>query len=177
MQLQVKDPHLPETSFAMTPRDLSVVTYLVIHHTDGSPEQSVAQIDQEHRSEGWAMTGYNYVIDGSGTCWSGRPNDVVPAAAWGLNPISLNIAVTGQFQPGIANYAPPRSSQFAALTQLTIDLHHLYPQISHTIGHRDAAAIVNDPSAASACPGQSLYDRLPAIRAAVLSSLGHATHA
>jgi hypothetical protein len=161
----------------MTPRDLSTVTYLVLHHTAGSPDQTVAQIDQEHRNEGWAMIGYNYVVDGTGNCWSARPDNVVPAAAWGLNSTSLNVALTGQFQPDVAGYAPPRSIQLAALTQLVIDLHHRYPQISHTIGHRDVAAVVNNPAAATACPGDELCLRLPAIRAAILSSLGHAVRA
>lgn len=177
MPIQIHDPNLRSPSFTMTPRDLSSVTYLVIHHTAGSPDQTVAQIDEEHRSEGWAMIGYNYVVDLTGRCWSARPDDVVPAAAWGLNPVSINVAVTGQFQPSDANYAPPRPVQLAALTDLIVDLHHLYPQISRTIGHRDVARIINNPDAATACPGDDLYNRLPTIRGAVLPSLGHAIRA
>ena len=67
MPIQINDPHLPAPSLTMTPRDLSAVTYLIIHHTDGAPDQTVPQIDQEHRNEGWAMIGYNYVVDGAGS--------------------------------------------------------------------------------------------------------------
>jgi hypothetical protein len=123
------------------------------------------------------MIGYNYVIDGTGTCWSARPDNVVPAAAWGMNPISLNVAVTGQFQSDAPNYAAPPPVQLAALTQLAVDLHHRYPQISRTIGHRDVAAAVGNSAAATACPGDELYYQLPALRNAVLSSLGHAIRA
>ena len=177
MPIQINDPHLPAPSLTMTPRDLSAVTYLIIHHTDGAPDQTVPQIDQEHRNEGWAMIGYNYVVDGAGKCWSARPDNVVPAAAFGLNASSVNVVVTGQFQPGVANFASPRAVQIAALTQLAIELHHMYPQISHTIGHRDVAGIVAISDAATACPGDDLYSQLPVIRAAVVSSLGHTVHA
>jgi hypothetical protein len=59
-----------------------------------------------------------------------------------------------------------------SLKALCLWAHQQIPSISRTIGHRDVAKIEGDPSVSTACPGQTLYDLLPEIRAYVHATLG-----
>lgn len=173
MSIVTKQPDYPPPAFAMTPRDLSAITYEIIHHSDGPPDQDPLAIDQEHRAEGWAMIGYDYVIAGDGTIYKGRPDDVVPAAAEGLNTPSVDVCLLGDFEPGTPGFqstVPP--VQLQALKDLSVYLHQRYPTIDRTIGHRDVAGIVGDSSDATACPGDVLYALLPEVKNYVSGKLG-----
>ncbi|MFY9739136.1 MAG: peptidoglycan recognition family protein [Candidatus Cybelea sp.] len=162
----IKSPNYPPPAFAMTPRDVSQITYLIIHHSDGPPDQDPLAIDQEHRAEGWAMIGYNFVIAGDGTVYQGRPTNVVPAAAEDLNTPSIDVCLLGDFEPGTDGF---QSSvpvvQLQALKDLSVEIHQHYPTIGSTIGHRDVSGIAGDPSVATACPGDILYAEIPAVKA------------
>jgi N-acetylmuramoyl-L-alanine amidase len=165
MALVLKQANLPPPAFAMTPRDVSSVTYEIVHHSDGPPDQPIADIDAEHRAEGWAMCGYNFIIAQDGTAWQCRPMNVVPAAAEDLNTPSVDVCLLGDFQPGTDGFqstVPP--AQLQALKDLSVYLHQQYPTIDSTIGHRDVSGIVGDPSVATACPGDILYALLPDVK-------------
>ena len=174
--MQIVSVNYPPPAFAMTPRDLSQITTLIIHHSDGSPDQSPLEIDQEHRNEGWAMIGYNFFINGAGTVYEGRPTNVVPSAAYGWNTPSINVCLAGDFQPGTDGYqSEVPAAQLQALKDLSVELHQHYPGIVRTIGHRDVASFYpSDPGDYStACPGDILEAQLAAVKAYTLAHLQH----
>lgn len=173
--MNIVSVNYPPPAFAMTPRDLSVISCLIIHHSDGSPDQTPLDVDAEHRAEGFSMTGYNWFIGGDGTVYEGRPTNVVPSAAYGDNTPSVNVCLAGDFQPGTdgAQSEVP-AAQLQALKSLSVEVHQHYPTITSTIGHRDVAALYpSDPGDYSTdCPGQVLYDLIPQVRAYVAEKLG-----
>jgi N-acetylmuramoyl-L-alanine amidase len=171
--MNIVSPAYPPPAFAMTPRDVSQITYLIIHHSDGPPDQDPLAIDQEHRAEGWAMVGYSFMIAGDGTVYQGRPSNVVPAAAEDLNTPSIDVCLLGDFEPGTDGFqsAVP-AVQLQALKDLSVELHQHYPTINSTIGHRQVAEIANDPSVATACPGDVLFALIPEVKAYTAAKLG-----
>ncbi len=94
---------------------LSTVTYVVIHPTDGSPDRTILQIDQEHRKRGWAMIGYNYVVAGSGTSWSARPNHFVSRGGLGVVPSASILSLPANFNRAFQTPPPLRPTQLATL--------------------------------------------------------------
>jgi hypothetical protein len=153
---------------AMTDRDISVVTYIVVHHTaDPSENKDIAEIAREEEADQDFITvGYHAVLQGDGTIQYGRPIGKVPAANLGLNTPSYAIALEGNFQPGSEGYCgeKPTDAQLSALTGLIDSLKEKLPNAKFLIGHRDVARIVGVSSDATACPGDDLYSLLPKLR-------------
>ncbi len=135
--------------------------YIVVHHTDGPQDQDVDEIFQEHLDEGWIGIGYHRVIKGDGTTVQGRPDDTIGAHALGVNECSVGIALEGDFQ-STESQETPTDAQISALKDNISDLLAKYPN-AQIIAHEDVAAIVDDPSVATLCPGDSLYKLLPDI--------------
>lgn len=175
--LDIKQPAYPAPAFAMTSRSLADISDLIIHHSDGPSDQDPLAIDQEHRNEGWSMIGYDYIIAGNGTIYKGRPDDVVPSAAYGRNAQSVDVCLLGDFQPntpGFASAVP--AAQLQAVKDLSVYLHQRYPSIARTIGHRDVAKLFypnNTGDYATSCPGDVLEAQLPAIKEYVLAKIQH----
>jgi len=162
----------PAPAFAMTPRAISQITDFIIHHEAGSLTETPLGIDAQHRAEGWAMIGYNYIIDTKGVVYDGRPLDVVPSAAYGRNTQSVNVSLVGNFEKGDPGFTgPPTDEQIASLEALGVYLHKTIPSIERTIGHRDVATLFygGDGDYATACPGSLLYAEIPLIRAKIAS--------
>lgn len=167
----IKTPNYPPPNHPMMLRELSQISDLIIHHSDGPPDQSPLAIDQEHRNQGWSMIGYNFIIQDDGTVSAARPLQFVPSAAYGRNTQSVNVCLTGDFQPGTAGYqnAVP-ALQFQMLKDLCVYLHQRLPTIVRTIGHRDVASIFYPDDTgpySTACPGQMLYNLIPSIKSYV----------
>jgi hypothetical protein len=142
--------------YPLTPRGSTA--YIVVHHTDGPQVQDIQQIWQEHINEGWDGIGYHRVIKGDGTTVQGRPDWTVGAQALGVNYTSVGISLEGNFQ-GVDK---PTDAQIAALKDNLKDLLGTYKG-AKIIGHRDVAKLVNTPSDATLCPGDTLYAMLPEI--------------
>jgi len=130
--------------------------YIVVHHTDGPQNQDTQLIWQEHINIGDNGIAYHRVIKGDGTTVQGRPDDTIGAHAYGINKTSIGITLEGNFQ-GVDT---PTDAQIAALKDNLADLKAKYPN-AQIIGHRDVAGLVNDPSDATDCPGDTLYAMLP----------------
>ena len=155
------------------PRELSERTqtnYFVIHHTTGGQMQDTSEIWQEHINIGDNGIAYHYVIKGDGTVVRGRPRDTVGAHAHGVNFESIGIVLEGNFQTGQDNYVEPTQAQINSLKELLGELYSIYGQGVQTIGHSDVTNITGDPSDATACPGDTMYDLIPAIIKSVLTA-------
>jgi hypothetical protein len=159
----------------MTDRNLSVLEYIVIHHTASTlMDEDITDIAlEEERDQGFLWAGYNFVIHGKaphdGLIQVGRPLTKVPAAQLGLNTPGIAICLEGNFQPGDKLYTgeKPTPSQLAsAITIINEWIKPKCPNLKYLIGHRDVARIVRTPSDATACPGDNLYAELHNLRVA-----------
>lgn len=120
---------------------------IVIHCSATREGQDVraADIDKWHRERGFAMIGYNYVIDIDGTIEDGRPlsRDGAHCNTSGLsgqsyNKHSIGICYVGGLDRR-GNAADTRTdAQKMALANLVYRLINEYP-IVEVIGHRDAS--------------------------------------
>jgi N-acetyl-anhydromuramyl-L-alanine amidase AmpD len=126
---------------------MKTIDSIVIHCTATRAGQDVraADIDKWHKERGFAMIGYNYVIDLDGTIEVGRPlnRDGAHCNTSGVSGLSYNkhsigiVYVGGLDRRG--NPADTRTpAQKAALHSLIWRLFKQYP-IKEIIGHRDAS--------------------------------------
>ncbi len=171
------------------------VSKAAVHHTvtpndDRDPASTVRAVYAYHvRANGWEDVGYNFLIDAAGRVYEGRwarvyqPGEaptgestdglgVVGAHAAGNNAGAVGVALLGDF-----SRRPPSLAAVEALAQLLAweaDRHGIDPLGATTwsggrtlptiVGHRDVGA--------TACPGDELYARLPAIRQSAANRRG-----
>lgn len=144
----------------LTPR--TTTDQIIIHHT-GNPtddDLSAEDIHEAHKNQGWAGIGYHYVIRKDGTIEAGRPDATIGAHVYGENRDTIGIHLSGNF-----NEADPTDAQIEAAARLIAWLTEEYDLDIVTgeddpkdviVGHRDLAA--------TACPGDNLYNQLDTIR-------------
>lgn len=136
------------------------ITRIVIHHSaSGRDTTTVADITRWHIEKKYDGIGYHRVIEGDGEVKMGRADERIGAHAYGANTGSLGICLTGNFDT-----EKPSPAQVEALVQVLAALckRHGLPA-SAIVGHRDTIA--------TSCPGENLYDQLPAIRTRVAGYL------
>lgn len=139
---------------------LAAHKYIVLHHTAGPVDQTINDIDAEHRAQGWAGVGYHRIVQQDGTIHTGRPDDVMGAQAQDLNRVSIGVAVIGNWMNDI-----PRLPQWKGMVHcLAVECARWDIPVENIIGHRDVARIVGDPLVATACPGDALYALMGKIR-------------
>jgi hypothetical protein len=158
-----------------------------VHHTAGANDYTrseapavVRAIQLYHvRGNGWNDIGYNFLVDRFGTIYEGRyggvDQNVVGAHALGFNTGSVGIALLGTY--GTTKPSAAAQDAIARLLAWRLDVAHVDPMGTATLvsagsekvpvgaevslrvvsGHRDTGA--------TACPGDALYARLPAIAA------------
>lgn len=172
--MNIEQPAYPAWNGTPAYRDPSQIVAFIIHHEAGPRDETPLQVDAQHRAQGWDGIGYTWVIGEDGTVYWGRPIKMVPAAAQDMNTVSVDVSLTGNFQSDDPGYTgPPTDAQIQALKDLCVWAHQQIPSINQIDGHRDVAMIMEDPSVATACPGNILYAMLPEIRAYVHEKLGH----
>lgn len=165
------------------------VQAVFVHHTTDANGYSCAQSPAIMRSimafhidgNGWNDIGYNFVVDKCGTIFEGRSGGidlpVYGAHTYGFNGYSTGVAVIGGFHledghpsarinQAIARLAAYKLGQYGGDPEGTVTLEAqgdtgVYDKgdmaTLHTVsGHRDGYN--------TACPGESLYEQLPAIR-------------
>ena len=173
-----------------TPPIFAPVSRMVVHHTatpndDPDPVSTMRAMLAYHvKGNGWDDIGYNFVVDAGGRIYEGRwarsydagevstgesldGQGVVGAHAEGDNVGSVGVALLGTFT-GRA----PTPAAVAALQRLLAwkaDRHGVDPTgstrwesgrtLPTIVGHRDVGS--------TSCPGDQLWERLPAIRQAV----------
>ena len=127
--------------------------FLVLHHAGGAPgeDPSAAEIDAIHRGLCWTGIGYHYLIRKDGSVEKGRPGPMVGAHVEGVNARSVGIALCGNFCE-----EEPTAAQIESCSMLLSVLAASFDvpiSAAHIVGHRDLAA--------TACPGDALYERIP----------------
>jgi N-acetylmuramoyl-L-alanine amidase len=152
----INEPNWPWTS-PPTPRQGTF--YLILHHTDGPQYQPVEAIWQDGIDAGDIGIAYHYYINGDGSVYRGRPENMIGAHALGLNYCSIGIALAGNFQ----NQDIPTYMQLDSLVALVKDIYTRYGNLP-IIGHRDVAGLTGRPDVATLCPGDTFYyQNLPQI--------------
>ncbi|WP_267595915.1 peptidoglycan recognition protein family protein [Carbonactinospora thermoautotrophica] len=163
----------------------SSIKAVFVHHTatgnDYSCADSAAIVRGIHayhvQSNGWKDIGYNFLVDKCGTVFEGRKGGVdmpvIGAHAYGFNTDTTGVAVIGTYSTvGISSAALRAVARIAAWKLDTGDPRGKVTLTSaadgnkftagqqvrlyRIAGHRDVAL--------TECPGQRLYDQLPAIR-------------
>ncbi len=179
----------PKTALTNAPK----VQMGFVHHTVNANDYAAADVPAMLRSiqayhmdsNGWDDIGYNFLVDRFGTAWEGRAGSlnapVVGAHTEGFNTGSVGVAILGDFR----TTAPSQASVAAASRVLgwKLGTSGVDPNGTATMtsGGNDTFAqgnVVVFPAIAghrdgksTTCPGQLLYDQLPAIRnAAVLTA-------
>jgi hypothetical protein len=164
-----------------------------VHHSDNLngysapdvPAMILAIYDYHRFANGWFDIGYNFVIDAFGRIWEARAGGidepVIGAHAGGYNAVCTGIAMLGTFMDAVP--PPPAMEALIRLLAWKLPLHGA-PALGVTTvavepttpgvtayapgrrvtlpriaGHRDGDL--------TDCPGNDLYARLPALRAAV----------
>ena len=147
-----------------------------VHHTVNANDYTRSEVPgilrsiyaYHVKSRGWSDIGYNYLVDRFGRIWEGRyggvDRDVVGAHTLGYNDDSFAASAIGNYQ--IAKPSKAMIQAYATLFAWKLSLHGINAASTHQWvtkswfqainGHRDAAATL--------CPGQYLYDKLPRIR-------------
>ncbi len=150
----------------------------IIHHTATTknlddPAAAIRSIYYYHAvTRGWGDIGYNYIIDREGNVYEGRfgGEKVVAGHAKNNNVGSIGIAVLGNYENDDVPY--PVIKSLINLIGAKALLYNIDPdgvssfrgiRIPNVIGHRD----VNDTS----CPGAKLYEKIPALRKMIASSV------
>ena len=148
--------------------------HLIVHHTSAPPGPNGPTGDLNaiwsfHTFDRtWGDIGYNYVIDPEGRIYEGRAggDTVVGAHTQGYNIGAIGISLIGDY-----NAATPPAPMLASLRRLATALANRYGIDVRSVqfadglafralgGHRD----FNQTD----CPGQHVYDLLPALRAAI----------
>lgn len=131
---------------------MKTIDAIVIHCTASRAGQDLraADIDKQHKERGFAMIGYNYVIDLDGTVETGRSlnRDGAHCNTAGLSGKSYNKHSIGiVYVGGLDENGEPADTrtpeQKLSLANLVYKLMDEYP-IVEVIGHRDASPDLNN---------------------------------
>lgn len=136
----------------------SLINTLTVHHTATSNNyvnaiHEIRSIQRFHMyGRGWCDIGYHFIIDRDGNIYACRPLWAVGAHVKGHNYGNIGISLLGNYDEVDLN-----KKQLDALIKLVTWLCWKYNISMENIkGHRDYAA--------TRCPGEYLYEKLPLVR-------------
>ena len=153
-----------------------VIKKFIVHHTGEvidekrEPRELMRAIYYYHTiTRGWGDIGYNYVIDQLGNIYEGRAGGIATVGAHTAyyNTGTVGMALMGNFQ-----IEEPTDAQLKVLALLLADhsvrfnvnpvakSNWLGTYAENVAGHREVA----QPGHGTACPGENLLAKLPAIR-------------
>lgn len=121
---------------------------IVIHCSATRAGQDVraADIDKWHKERGFAMIGYNYVIDLDGTVEIGRPLsrdgahcNTAGTSGRSYNRHSIGICYVGGLDKDGKPADTRTQAQKLSMMRIVRNLIDAYPNIVEVIGHRDAS--------------------------------------
>ena len=151
-----KSPYSPQTPEQLT-----------VHHSS-EPTQanflgaaSIRGIQAFHQGpeRGWSDIGYHFLVAPDGKIYEGRPAEVVGAHS-PPNTGKVGICTIGNFE-NAEQVTPAQRASLVSLLAYLAGKYKIAPSKIH--GHRDFQG--------TDCPGQQLYDQLPAIRTEVGNKL------
>jgi hypothetical protein len=176
------------------PPAFAPIRRLALHHTAGGegddPAATVRAIYAYHtQSNGWNDIGYNFLVDSAGRIYEGRRardyaageiptgedrlnRGVIGAHTGNNNTGTVGVALLGDF----SSTARPTGAAIGAAERMfawKADRHDIdvlgtttwsTGERSTLIGHRDAVA--------TACPGDRVYEQLPAMRQRIAAAVG-----
>ena len=169
-----------------TPSYNDTITQVHIHHTVSSNTYTSAEVPGLIRGMyryhtynlGWSDIGYNFLVDRFGRIWTGRAGGadrpVRGAHTLGFNATSTGVSVIGNYDSATPNAAT--TGAVAAIAAWKLDRYGRDPLgsvevVSEGSDKYRANRVANLPvidghrdTNNTACPGQKLYDSLPAIR-------------
>jgi hypothetical protein len=128
----------------------------ILHHTDGSPTDTLEEIDAMHRAKGWAGEGYEGLFSKATGKWEfrqGRPDDVQGAQAQGYNSHSVGYSVAGNYM----THLPEPACLDLIVQVFAAKCVRLKIKVSRIFGHRDVSHLTGNPDDATSCPGDALY--------------------
>ena len=155
---------------------MKTIDAIVIHCSATRAGQDVraADIDKWHKERGFAMIGYNYVIDLDGTVEIGRPLsrdgahcNTAGTSGRSYNRHSIGICYVGGLDKNGKPADTRTPEQKRALRDLVYKLMGAYPNIVEVIGHRDASPDRNKDGRITPnewikqCPCFSVRDEFP----------------
>lgn len=124
---------------------MKTIDSIIIHcsATKEGKNFHAADIDRWHREQGFAMIGYNFVIDLDGAVEVGRPLSMTGAHCKGWNDHSIGICYIG----GLDMFGSPKDTRTLAQKEsmhaLVEELMLKYPTITKVLGHRDTSPDLN----------------------------------
>ncbi len=131
-------------------RDLKSI---VVHHTESSPNTSVADVDRWHKSKGWDGIGYHFLIGSDGTINVGRPLAKQGAHAYQHNETTIGIALAGSFE---RHDLPSKQAQGLIRLAGALSTQYGIDPLEHMVGHIH----LNQ----TACPGAHVLALMPKLR-------------
>jgi hypothetical protein len=173
----------PEPSASPSwPPEYAGVTKLFVHHTVTAPNPDAAATVRAIWSYhaitlGWGDVGYNFLVDAAGNLYEGRfgGDNVVAGHALCFNPGSVGIGLLGDFRT--ASVPPAMRAGLERLLAWLCAVRGIHPQrtgylagrlLNNICAHRDGngTCAIN-----TECPGDALYQLLPAVRDATWNAL------
>lgn len=172
-----------DESLVTSPPEYAQAHLVFVHHTAGVNDYQPGDVPSILRGilafhvlgRGWNDIGYNALVDKFGTIWEGRAGGldqaVIGAHTLGHNQWSFGVSVLGDYTA-----TAPTTATLDALARYIawkFSLHGdpVYGQVyandgwfNRISGHRDGQQ--------TTCPGQLLYDQLPAVRSRVAALVG-----
>lgn len=124
---------------------MKTIDSIIIHcsATKEGVDFHAADINRWHLEQGFAMIGYQFVIDLDGTVEVGRPLTMTGAHCKGYNDHSIGICYIGGLDEN-GNAADTRTiAQKKAMHKLVENLMDTYPTIVKVLGHRDTYPDIN----------------------------------
>ena len=154
-----------------------------VHHTVSANAYSQAEVPgilrgiyaYHTRSLGWDDIGYNFLVDRFGRIWEGRAGGVdravIGAHTAGHNAEGFAMSAIGTF----SSVTPPAAviAAYQRLFAWKFAVHGVDPRQAAYYDGRAYNAISGHRDVYSTeCPGQRLYDQLPAIRSGTIARMG-----
>ncbi|MCB0638468.1 MAG: N-acetylmuramoyl-L-alanine amidase, partial [Lewinella sp.] len=158
--------------------EMTEVTHLIVHHSAGANSASDwdAQVrliwDFHVNGNGWDDIGYNWLIAPTGQLYQGRGDNIRGAHFCGHNSNTMGVCVMGNYTDIIPTAAALTTlegllSWKACDRDIDVLGEGYHPSsgfvVPYVAGHRDGCA--------TACPGDSFYPLLPALREGIANRI------
>lgn len=144
---------------------------IVVHHTwkptasqytGAATIRGIQNYHMDDPNTGWADIGYHFLIGPDGVIYAGRPEKAVGAhCPPNVNMVGVN--VIGDYDPGQDQVTPAIDKSLVEVLSWLCSTYKIDPR-TQIYGHRNFSS--------KSCPGDGVYDKLPAYREEILKNIG-----